>query len=84
MFLVVQVVQVSRPGSLDLHHQKLPNVTEEHPVSPENRAPRAPESPREMWERRFTEQGRAAAPGASNPYKPGSAAATWWQRGNQK
>lgn len=37
MFLVVQVVQVSRPRSLDLHHQKLLNVTENTSVSPENR-----------------------------------------------
>lgn len=36
-----------------------------------------------MVERRFTEQGARAGAGAVNPYRIGTAAATWWQRGNQ-
>jgi hypothetical protein len=34
-----------------------------------------------ICERRFTEAGAKAQKGATNPYKPGSAAFTWWQRG---
>lgn len=33
-------------------------------------------------EARCTAQGAAAPKGAVNPYREGSAAATWWQRGH--
>jgi hypothetical protein len=33
-------------------------------------------------EARFTAEGEAAPAGTPNPHPPGSAAATWWQRGN--
>lgn len=39
-------------------------------------------SARAEIERRYTGQGAAAPRGASNPYREGSAAATWWARGN--
>lgn len=39
-------------------------------------------SARAMIEARYTGQGAAAPKGAPNPYREGSAAATWWQRGN--
>lgn len=38
----------------------------------------------EWAERRFTAEGERAAPDASNPYRPGSAAATWWERGHER
>lgn len=38
-------------------------------------------SARAVAERRFTAEGAQATPGAANPYQPGSAAATWWDRG---
>lgn len=36
----------------------------------------------EQCRRRFTAEGARAPKGTKNPHKPGSAAATWWQRGN--
>lgn len=36
----------------------------------------------ETTERRFTDEGARAGREATNPYKFGSAAATWWQRGH--
>ena len=33
-------------------------------------------------EARYHDEGAAAPNGAANPYRSGSAAATWWQRGH--
>ena len=33
-------------------------------------------------EARYTHEGAAAPAGTPNPHPPGSAAATWWQRGH--
>lgn len=42
------------------------------------------ESLRAATERRFTEEGAKAPPQTANPYTPGCAAATWWQRGRDR
>lgn len=39
-------------------------------------------SARAQAERRYTEEGAKAPPGAPNPHREGTAAHTWWQRGH--
>lgn len=45
-------------------------------------AEKCAQSARAICERHFMNEGAAACADSNNPYKPGSAAATWWQRGH--